>query len=110
MKIMSFVFLITFLWIVQHPFSAPVSHFIRLLGIGKPVLERKLHIGLGGLGHMGVKIAHALGAEVTVLSHSLKKQEEAKKMGADNFYATSDPERLLETRGYFDLDYQYGFG
>jgi uncharacterized zinc-type alcohol dehydrogenase-like protein len=37
-------------------------------------------IGLGGLGHIGVKIAHALGAEVTVLSHSLKKQEDAKKM------------------------------
>ena len=47
-------------------------------------------IGLGGLGHIGVKIAHTLGAEVTVLSHSLKKQEEAKKLGADNFYATSE--------------------
>jgi D-arabinose 1-dehydrogenase-like Zn-dependent alcohol dehydrogenase len=35
-------------------------------------------IGLGGLGHIGVKIAHALGAEVTVLSHSLKKQEDGK--------------------------------
>ena len=38
-------------------------------------------IGLGGLGHIGVKIAHALGSEVTVLSHSLKKQQDAKKMG-----------------------------
>jgi D-arabinose 1-dehydrogenase-like Zn-dependent alcohol dehydrogenase len=36
-------------------------------------------IGLGGLGHMGVKIAHARGAEVTVLSHSLKKQEDEKE-------------------------------
>jgi len=35
-------------------------------------------IGLGGLGNIGVKIAHAMGAEVTVLSHTLKKQEEAK--------------------------------
>ena len=60
-------------------------------------------IGLGGLGHIGVKIAHALGAEVTVLSHSLKKQEEAKKMGADNFYATSDPNTFKKLRGYFDL-------
>ena len=42
-------------------------------------------IGLGGLGHVGVKIAHALGAEVTVLSHSLKKQEEGKKMGPIDF-------------------------
>jgi len=49
-------------------------------------------IGLGGLSHMGVKIAHALGAEVSVLSHSLKKREDGIRMGADNFYATSDPE------------------
>ncbi len=60
-------------------------------------------IGLGGLGHMGVKIAHALGAEVTVLSHSLKKQEDGKKMGADYFYATSDPETFEKLKGYFDL-------
>jgi alcohol dehydrogenase (NADP+) len=60
-------------------------------------------IGLGGLGHIGVKIAHALGVEVTVLSHSLKKQEEAKKMGADNFYDTSDRETLKKLRGYFDI-------
>jgi uncharacterized zinc-type alcohol dehydrogenase-like protein len=56
-------------------------------------------IGLGGLGHIGVKIAHTLGAEVTVLSHSLRKQEEAKKMGADNFYATSDPNTFKKLRG-----------
>jgi uncharacterized zinc-type alcohol dehydrogenase-like protein len=55
------------------------------------------------LGHIGVKIAHALGAEVTVLSHSLKKQEEAKKMGADNFYDVSDRENLKKLRGYFDI-------
>ena len=48
-------------------------------------------IGLGGLGHMGVKMAHALGAEVTVLSHSLKKQNDGKKVGANRFIATSDP-------------------
>src|SRR5947208_12368313 len=52
---------------------------------------------------MGVKIAHALGAEVTVLSHSLRKQEDGKKMGADNFYATSDPETFKKLKGYFDL-------
>lgn len=60
-------------------------------------------IGLGGLGHIGVKIAHALGAEVTVLSHSLKKQEDAKKMGADNFYSTSDPKTFEKLEGYFDI-------
>jgi len=57
-------------------------------------------IGLGGLGHIGVKIAHALGAEVTVLSHSLKKQEDGKRLGADNFYATSDPETFKKLKGY----------
>ncbi|NHI03816.1 Cinnamyl alcohol dehydrogenase/reductase [Candidatus Nitrosotalea sp. TS] len=60
-------------------------------------------IGLGGIGHMGVKLAHALGAEVTVLSHSLKKQEDGKKLGADHFYATSDPATFEKLKGYFDL-------
>jgi len=60
-------------------------------------------ISLGGLGHIGVKIAHALGAEVTVLSHSIQKQEEAKKMGADSFYAASDPNTFKKLRGYFDI-------
>jgi uncharacterized zinc-type alcohol dehydrogenase-like protein len=60
-------------------------------------------IGLGGLGHIGVKIAHALSSEVTVLSHSLKKQEDGKRMGADNFYATSDPDTFIKLKGYFDL-------
>lgn len=60
-------------------------------------------IGLGGLGHIGIKLAHALGAEVTVLSHSPKKEEEAKKLGADYFYATSDPSTFKKLRGYFEL-------
>jgi hypothetical protein len=42
------------------------------------------------------KIAHALGAEVTMLSHSVEKQEEGKGMGADNFYSTSDPSNFQE--------------
>ena len=52
---------------------------------------------------MGVKIAHALAAEVTVLSRSLRKQEDGKRMGADKFYATSDPETFKRLKGYFDL-------
>lgn len=60
-------------------------------------------IGLGGLGHMGVKIAHALGAEVTVLSHSLNKQEDGRRMGADHFFATSDPRTFERLRGSFDM-------
>jgi uncharacterized zinc-type alcohol dehydrogenase-like protein len=60
-------------------------------------------IGLGGLGHMGVKIAHAMGADVTVLSHSLKKKDDAKRLGADHFYATSDAETFNTLSGSFDL-------
>ena len=60
-------------------------------------------VGLGGLGHMAVKIAHALGAEVTVLSQSLKKQEDGLRLGADDYYATSDPDTFAELAGRFDL-------
>lgn len=60
-------------------------------------------IGLGGLGHMGVKLAHAFGAEVTVLSQSLKKQADGKRLGADHFYATSDPATFVKLKGSFDL-------
>ena len=60
-------------------------------------------IGLGGLGHMGVKLAHAMGAEVTVFSQSLKKQSDGKRLGADHFYATSDPATFVKCKGSFDL-------
>jgi uncharacterized zinc-type alcohol dehydrogenase-like protein len=60
-------------------------------------------MGLGGLGHIGIKIADALGAEVTVLSHSLRKQEDGKRLGADNFYATSDPQTFKKLKRNFDL-------
>ena len=60
-------------------------------------------VGLGGLGHMGVKIAHAMGAEVTVLSQSLKKQEDGLRLGADHYYATSNPETFEKLAGSFDL-------
>lgn len=76
---------------------SPLTHWNA--GPGKKVAI----VGLGGLGHMGVKIAHALGAEVTVLSHSLTKQEDGKKMGADFFYATSDPPTFSKLQKHFDL-------
>jgi alcohol dehydrogenase (NADP+) len=60
-------------------------------------------VGLGGLGHMAVQIAHAMGAEVTVLSQSLKKQEDGLRLGADQYYATSDPETFEKLAGNFDL-------
>ncbi|QWU13776.1 uncharacterized zinc-type alcohol dehydrogenase-like protein [Paenibacillus sophorae] len=60
-------------------------------------------VGLGGLGHMAVKLAHAMGAEVTVLSQTLKKKEDGLQLGADHYYATSDPETFKQLAGSFDL-------
>jgi len=60
-------------------------------------------VGLGGLGHMGVKLAKAMGAEVTVLSQSLKKMEDGLRLGADEYYATSDPDTFSKLAGKFDL-------
>ncbi len=60
-------------------------------------------VGLGGLGHMAVKIAHAMGAEVTVLSQSLKKQEDGLRLGADHYHATGDPDTFKQLAGRFDL-------
>lgn len=65
--------------------------------------KRVAIIGLGGLGHMGVKLAHAMGAEVTVLSQSLKKMEDGLRLGADHYYATGDPETFRTLRNSFDL-------
>jgi uncharacterized zinc-type alcohol dehydrogenase-like protein len=76
---------------------APLRHWGA--GPGKNVAV----VGLGGLGHMAVKIAHALGAEVTVLSQSLKKQEDGLRLGADAYYATSDPDTFEQLAGRFDL-------
>ncbi|WP_315108213.1 NAD(P)-dependent alcohol dehydrogenase [uncultured Microbacterium sp.] len=60
-------------------------------------------VGLGGLGHMGVQIAHALGAEVTVLSQTLAKQDDGLRLGADRYFATGDRDTFRDLRGSFDV-------
>ena len=60
-------------------------------------------VGLGGLGHIGVKFAVAMGAEVTVLSHSPSKQSDALAMGAHSFVSTKDPSNLKPLVKNFDL-------
>lgn len=60
-------------------------------------------VGLGGLGHMAVKIAAAMGAEVTVLSTSLKKKEDALRFGAKNFVLSSDEATFTKYASYFDF-------
>jgi uncharacterized zinc-type alcohol dehydrogenase-like protein len=76
---------------------SPLNHWGA--GPGKKVAV----VGMGGLGHMAVQIAHAMGAEVTVLSQTLKKKEDGLQLGADNYYATSDPETFKKLAGMFDL-------
>ncbi|WP_262699843.1 MULTISPECIES: NAD(P)-dependent alcohol dehydrogenase [Streptomyces] len=76
---------------------SPLAHWNA--GPGKKVAI----VGLGGLGHMGVKIAHAMGAEVTVLSQTLRKKDDGLRLGADHFYATSDESTFTELAGTFDL-------
>jgi uncharacterized zinc-type alcohol dehydrogenase-like protein len=60
-------------------------------------------VGLGGLGHMAVQIAHALGAEVTVLSRTRTKEEDGRSLGADHYVATSEPGAYKALRNTFDL-------
>ncbi|TSB17623.1 NAD(P)-dependent alcohol dehydrogenase [Streptomyces sp. NBC_01525] len=76
---------------------SPLAHW--QAGPGKKVAV----VGLGGLGHMGVKIAHAMGAEVTVLSQSLRKKDDGLRFGADAYHATSDPATFEALAGTFDL-------
>lgn len=60
-------------------------------------------IGLGGLGHMGVQLSHAMGADTTVFSHSASKQDDARSLGADHFVLTSDVAVLEHLEERYDL-------
>lgn len=76
---------------------SPMRHF----GVkaGMPIAI----VGLGGLGHMGVKFGKAMGAHVTVVSHSDKKRDDAMRLGADDFLSTHDPEVFNSEAGRFDF-------
>ena len=78
--------------------------------------QRVAVVGLGGLGHMGVKLAVAMGAEVTVLSTHASKQADALKLGAHKFVVTKDEEQAKSVQAYFDfildtvaVDHDYNF-
>jgi uncharacterized zinc-type alcohol dehydrogenase-like protein len=60
-------------------------------------------IGLGGLGHMGVKFAVSFGAEVTLISTSPSKQKDAERLGAHHFLLSTDKEAMKKFQGYFDV-------
>ena len=76
---------------------SPIKHWN--VGPGKKVAV----MGLGGLGHMGVKFAVAMGAEVTVLSHSPHKKDDALAMGAHHFIATNDDSVFAAHAKTFDV-------
>lgn len=60
-------------------------------------------VGLGGLGHMAIKLAKGLGAEVTLFSRSPGKEEDARRLGADNVVISTDKAQMSAVRGQFDL-------
>ena len=60
-------------------------------------------VGLGGLGHMGLKLAKALGAEVTLFTRSAGKEVDARRLGADHIVLSSDASQMQVSAGRFDL-------
>jgi alcohol dehydrogenase (NADP+) len=101
-------------FVVRIPDALPLDKAAPLLCAGVTLFSPLRHwnagpqtrlavIGLGGLGHMGVKLGAALGAEVSVLSQSLKKMEDGLRLGASHYYATSDPDTFRKLVGGFDL-------
>jgi uncharacterized zinc-type alcohol dehydrogenase-like protein len=76
---------------------SPLRHW----GVGK--YHKLAVVGLGGLGHMAVKIARAMGTEVTVLSTSERKRKDAEKLGATDFALTSQPETFTKLQRRFDF-------
>ena len=65
--------------------------------------KRVAIIGMGGLGHVGVQIAAAMGAEVAVISQTMAKQADGLRFGASEYHALSEPDTLKKLRGSFDL-------
>ena len=66
--------------------------------------EKKVGIiGLGGLGHMGVKFSHALGAHTTMITSSEQKGDDARFLGADDVLLSSDPSSFTQENGSFDF-------
>ena len=60
-------------------------------------------VGLGGLGHMGLKFAHAFGAETTLFTTSAGKEADARRLGADNVVISKDPDAMAHEKGKYDF-------
>lgn len=74
---------------------------LKLWGVGKG--SKVGIIGLGGLGHMGVKLAHAMGANVVVFTTSKNKIEDAKRLGADEVVISTNPDQMAKHKNSFDF-------
>ncbi|CAM3848927.1 NAD(P)-dependent alcohol dehydrogenase [Aquirufa aurantiipilula] len=74
---------------------------LKFAGVGKG--HKVAVLGLGGLGHMGVKFAVAMGAEVTMLSTSPSKEADAKRLGAHHFVLSTDKEQMKKLSNHFDF-------
>jgi uncharacterized zinc-type alcohol dehydrogenase-like protein len=82
---------------------AGITTYSPLRRFGTRAGKKVAVVGLGGLGHLAVKLARAMGAQVTVLSQSLKKREDGLRLGADHYYATSDADTFSSLAGSLDL-------
>jgi alcohol dehydrogenase (NADP+) len=82
---------------------AGITNYSPLKRFGVKTGDRIAVVGLGGVGHMTVKLAHAFGSHVTVLSHSPNKRDDALRVGADDFIATKDEAAFKENAGCFDF-------
>jgi uncharacterized zinc-type alcohol dehydrogenase-like protein len=76
---------------------SPLRHW----KVGKD--SRVAVVGLGGLGHMALKLAKALGAEVTLFTRSPGKEDDARRLGADRIVISTDKAQMVEVKGRFDL-------
>ncbi|EQB4044188.1 NAD(P)-dependent alcohol dehydrogenase [Cronobacter sakazakii] len=76
---------------------SPLRHW----NVGKG--SRVAVVGLGGLGHMALKLAHALGAEVTLFTRSPGKEEDARRLGAHHVVLSEEPGQMQQVAGHFDL-------
>jgi uncharacterized zinc-type alcohol dehydrogenase-like protein len=101
-------------YVVRIPDSLPMAEAAPLMCAGATMWSVMTHwnvgpgkrvcvLGFGGVGHIGVQIAHKLGARVTVLDLSLDKQEDGFRLGADEYRSTLDPELFTELAKSFDL-------
>ena len=82
---------------------AGITHYSPLRHWGAGPGKKVAIIGLGGLGHMGVQLSHAMGAHTTVFSHSAAKENDARALGADHFVLTADVAALEHHEERYDL-------